>query len=57
MSHPKLLEGGWLVNKKTDREQRILGRKLARELTREELEQAVGTGPKTWTLRYPPDTD
>jgi len=46
------------VKKKTaDRERRILGRKLARELTREELKQAVGTGPKTYTLTYPPDTD
>ncbi|HSF40424.1 MAG TPA: hypothetical protein VLT87_11575 [Thermoanaerobaculia bacterium] len=36
---------------------RILGRKLARELTREELEKATGSGPKTTTLRYPPDQD
>lgn len=36
---------------------RILGRKLARELTREELEQATGSGPKTTTFRYPPDQD
>lgn len=56
MSHPR--EGGWLVNKKTDdRERRILGRKLARELTQEELKKAVGTGPKTYTLTYPPDSD
>lgn len=42
---------------KTTETQRILGRKLARELTREELEQATGSGPKTTTFRYPPDQD
>lgn len=36
---------------------RILGRKLARELTRRELQEAVGSGPKTYTLTYPPDED
>ena len=34
--------------------ERILGRKLARELTREELEQAGGAA-NTWTMSYPPD--
>lgn len=34
--------------------ERILGRKLARELTREELEKASGAF-QTWTLTYPPD--
>ena len=36
---------------------RILGRQLAREVSREELE-ATGAGPvATMTLRYPPDFD
>ena len=43
--------------KTAEHERRILGRKLARELTQEELKQAVGTGPRTFTLTYPPDTD
>jgi hypothetical protein len=34
--------------------ERILGRKLARELTREELEQAGGA-TNTWTTSYPAD--
>lgn len=34
--------------------ERILGRKLARELTREELEEAGGS-VATWTMSYPPD--
>ena len=42
--------------KKTET-QRILGRRLARELTRKELEQATGSGPKTVTFSYPPDRD
>jgi hypothetical protein len=35
---------------------RILGRRLARELTREELEKAsVSAGIRCWTLTDPPD--
>ena len=37
---------------------RILGRRLARELTREELEKATGSANervKCWTLTDPPD--
>lgn len=38
-------------------ENRILGRRLAREVSREELE-AAGAGPvATQTLRFPPDYD
>jgi hypothetical protein len=33
---------------------RILGRRLARELTREELEKATGSA-QCWTLTDPPD--
>ena len=33
---------------------RILGRRLARELTREELDKAAG-GVQCWTLTDPPD--
>ncbi|HEY4576000.1 MAG TPA: hypothetical protein VIJ61_05290 [Thermoanaerobaculia bacterium] len=33
---------------------RILGRRLARELTREELEKATGS-VRCWTLTDPPD--
>lgn len=40
--------------KKTPEKERILGRKLARELTREELEEVSGSA-NTWTLTYPPD--
>ena len=40
--------------KKTPEKERILGRKLARELTREELE-SVSAAARTWTLTYPPD--
>jgi hypothetical protein len=41
---------------KKNTQERILGRKLARELTREELEQTfVGGGASTWTMSYPPD--
>ena len=39
---------------------RILGRKLAREMTREQLTKATGgahVGPPTYTLTYPPDRD
>ena len=42
------------MNKKKQTTERILGRKLARELTREELEQ-VGGSVATWTMSYPPD--
>jgi hypothetical protein len=37
---------------------RILGRRVARELTREELEKATGSANeriRTWTLTDPPD--
>ncbi len=36
---------------------RILGRRLARELTRDELVQAAGQGTATTTLISPPDED
>lgn len=39
-------------------EERILGRRLAREMTPEELEKANGAkGRPTWSLSEPPDTD
>lgn len=38
-------------------DKRILGRRLARELTREELEQATGGQFATTTFRWPPDID
>ncbi|HVR96355.1 MAG TPA: hypothetical protein VMW27_07065 [Thermoanaerobaculia bacterium] len=41
---------------KKNAQERILGRKLARELTREELEKThVGGGFSTWTLTDPAD--
>jgi hypothetical protein len=44
--------------KKNDNAKRILGRRLAQELSREELEKTAGGGPyATQTLRYPPDRD
>lgn len=44
--------------RKNDNAKRILGRRLAQELGREELEKATGGGPyATMTLRYPPDRD
>ena len=42
------------MNKKKQTPERILGRKLARELSREELE-SVSAAARTWTLTYPPD--
>lgn len=43
---------------KKNETKRILGRRLAQELNRAELEQAQGGGPyATMTLRYPPDLD
>jgi hypothetical protein len=43
------------MNKQTKQApERILGRKLARELDREEL-QEVSAGVATWTMSYPPD--
>ena len=42
------------MNKKKQTPERILGRKLARELTREELEGVSGSA-HTYTLTYPPD--
>lgn len=44
--------------RKNNNAKRILGRRLAQELSREELEKATGGGPyATQTLRYPPDRD
>lgn len=41
---------------KKNQQERILGRKLARELTREELETAAaGSSASTWTMTYPAD--
>jgi hypothetical protein len=41
---------------KKNAQDRILGRKLARELTREELEKtSVSGSTSTWTLTYPAD--
>lgn len=34
---------------------RVLGRQLARELTREELEKSSGSAFWTWTATYPAD--
>lgn len=38
---------------------RILGRRVAREMTREQVASASGAnfGPPTYTLTYPPDRD
>lgn len=36
---------------------RILGRRLASETTRQELERTAGSECSTMTLRYPPDLD
>ena len=39
---------------------RILGRRVARVMTREQVESATGpvhAGPPTWTLTDPPDRD
>ena len=47
------------MKKQTSHNGRILGRRLARELTREELEKAAGSeesaAVSTWTMTYPPD--
>ena len=40
--------------KKNIKNARILGRRVAREMTREEMESASG-GVRTWTLTYPAD--
>ena len=41
---------------KKNAQERILGRKLAQQLTREELEKTfVGGAASTWTLTYPAD--
>ena len=42
------------MKKQNPERERILGRKLARELGREEL-QEVGAGAATLTMSYPPD--
>jgi hypothetical protein len=42
------------MKKQSPEKERILGRKLAREITREELAEAGGAR-NTWTLTYPPD--
>jgi hypothetical protein len=36
---------------------RILGRRLAREMTRQEIEQTSGDPWATMTFRWPPDID
>lgn len=36
---------------------RILGRRLARELSRDGMDQVNGSLSATFTLRYPPDRD
>jgi hypothetical protein len=42
------------MKKQNPERERILGRKLARELDREEL-QEVSAAAATWTMSYPPD--
>lgn len=41
--------------KKNVKNDRVLGRRIAREMTREEMENANGGAYATWTLRYPAD--
>lgn len=45
--------------KKQDTTKRILGRQMARELTREEIERVNGSGytARTFTASYPADND
>ena len=46
--------------KKKDTTKRILGRQMARELTREEIERVNGSGyytARTFTASYPADND
>lgn len=46
--------------KKKDITKRILGRQMARELTREEIERVNGSGnytARTFTTSYPADND
>jgi hypothetical protein len=46
------------MKKKDTQTKRILGRRLARELKREELEKATGSAgerARCWTLTDPPD--
>lgn len=42
------------MKKQNPEKERILGRKLARELDREELAETGGAA-NTWTMTYPPD--
>lgn len=42
-------------HKEQTSQNRILGRRLARELPNEELGQVTGGGTWTWTLLYPSD--
>ena len=43
------------MKKNTGKSDRILGRRMARELPNEKLGQATGAGYWTWTLLYPSD--
>lgn len=46
------------MQKRTNHANRLLGRRVAREFTREELQTATGVSPtKTITFSYPPDRD
>lgn len=47
------------MKKNDNKTGRILGRRMAREMSREELEQANGGAyaPRTYTLSYPADND
>jgi hypothetical protein len=40
---------------KKQKTERILGRRVAREMSQEELENTHGAAVATWTLRYPAD--
>lgn len=43
------------MKKTTDKTNRILGRRVARELSNEQLGPVSGAGYWTWTLLYPSD--
>jgi len=43
--------------KRNDTGNRILGRRLARELSRDGMAEAAGSLVHTYTLTYPPDRD
>jgi hypothetical protein len=40
---------------KKQKSERILGRRVAREMSQKELEEVNGAAVATWTLRYPAD--